>query len=449
MSIGVPTFNSVESGVKPVLHQPLYLSQLLNQRQTLNFQGTWLAELRDRAAEQVQQLRMPTQRDEEWRFTDLSSLQQVTFQAPSERVKVAASQLQVLPEAAHSRLVFVNGEYAPELSSLEDLPAGVFAGPLAQLPSEYQGSIPAYFGQHASSGEVFTALNTASFIDVAVIWVPQNRVVEPIHLLFVSTGNGAVATQPRCLVVAERSSALTLVEEFTKLDSSTEEIIHPYWTNNVTEIWLQENAQVNHSRIQREHLEAFHVGKTAIAQARDSRYTCNAISLGAKLSRHNLEVTQLGEQTETMLNGLTLVSGTQVADTHSAIVYTQPHGTSAQLHKCIVDDRAHAVFNGKVFVPKEAQLTDAKQLNRNLLLSAKARVDTKPQLEIVADNVKCAHGATVGQLDPEEIFYLQSRGLDRSNALSLLIQAFATEVIERIPVPSLRDALGASVLANR
>ncbi len=139
-------------------------------------------------------------------------------------------------------------------------------------------------------------------------------------------------THPRCLVVAERSSALTLVEEYTQADSSAEEIAHPYWANSVTEIWLQENAQVNHSRIQREHREAFHVGKTAIAQARDSRYTCNAISLGAKLSRHNLEVTQLGEQTETVLNGLTLVSGTQVADTHSAIVYTQPHGTSDQLH---------------------------------------------------------------------------------------------------------------------
>jgi len=457
MSIGVsPTFNSIESGAKPVLQQPdPYLAQLLNQRQALNWQGgAWLSELRDRAVTQVQQLTLPTTRDEEWRFTDLSSLQQMTFQSPTEQVEVAGSYLDslVLPEAAGSRLVFINGDYAPDLSSLENLPAGVFVGSLAQLPIEYQHSIQGYLGQHPSSGEVFTALNTASFIDVAVVWVPKNQAVaQPVHLLFVSTCNEAVVTQPRCLVVAERSSDLTLVEEYTTIpDSGTaQEPFYPYWANSVTEIWLQENAQVNHSRIQREHREAFHVGKTAIAQARDSRYTCNAISLGAKLSRHNLEVTQLGEQTETVLNGLTFVSGTQVADTHSAIVYTQPHGTSNQLHKCIVDDRAHAVFNGKIFVPKAAQLTDAEQLNRNLLLSPKARVDTKPQLEIVADNVKCAHGATVGQLDPEEVFYLQSRGLDRSRACNLLIQAFATEVIERIPVPSLRARLGTSVFIKR
>ncbi len=183
-----------------MLHQPdLYLSQLLNQRQALNLQvGAWLAELRDHAADQVQQLAIPTKRDEEWRFTDLSSLQQVAFQAPSERVVVAGLSLsRLLPEAVHSRLVFVNGEYAPELSSLRNLPAGVFAGSLAQLPSDYQGSIPAYLGQHSSSGEVFTALNTASFMDVAVIWVPQNKAVEqPIHLLFISRQWGNCDSSP-------------------------------------------------------------------------------------------------------------------------------------------------------------------------------------------------------------------------------------------------------------
>jgi Fe-S cluster assembly protein SufD len=163
--------------------------------------------------------------------------------------------------------------------------------------------------------------------------------------------------------------------------------------------------------------------------------------LGAKLSRHNLEILQTGEQTETTLNGLTMIAGNQVADTHSAIALNHPYGTSKQLHKCIVGDHAHAVFNGKVFVPKPAQLTDAAQLNRNLLLSSKARVDTKPQLEITADNVKCAHGATVSQLEDDEIFYLQSRGIDSNDARKLLVNAFAAEIINHIPVPSLRNTL--------
>ncbi|MDB9327395.1 Fe-S cluster assembly protein SufD, partial [Nodularia spumigena CS-590/02] len=170
-------------------------------------------------------------------------------------------------------------------------------------------------------------------------------------------------------------------------------------------------------------------------------YTCHALSFGGKLSRHNLEILQTGEQTETTLNGLTMISDRQVGDTHSAIALNYPHSTSTQLHKCIVGDRAHAVFNGKVFVPKAAQLTNAGQLNRNLLLSSKARVDTKPQLEITADNVKCAHGATVSQLEDDEIFYLQSRGINEDDARKLLINAFAAEIINQIPVKSLQAVL--------
>jgi Fe-S cluster assembly protein SufD len=219
----------------------------------------------------------------------------------------------------------------------------------------------------------------------------------------------------------------------------------PYFTNQVTEIWVEDNAEVIHTRNQREAGEAFHIGKTAIAQARNSRYTCNAITLGAKLSRHNLEVFQTGEGTETTLNGLIIIGREQLADTHSAIALNHPNGISNQLHKCIIDDRGHAVFNGKIFVPQAAQFTNAGQLNRNLLLSPKARVDTKPQLEITADQVKCAHGATVSQLDPDEIFYLQSRGINAVNARELLLDAFAAEILNRIPVPSLHQKLSRCV----
>ncbi len=452
MSIQVsPSFSSVEAGAKPLLRQPdTYLAQLLEQRQALNAQlpevtAKWLQQLRDRATEQVRQLTLPTVRDEEWRFTNLLPLQQVSFQPPDPDVQLAAPDMAAftLAETNRSRLVFVNGIYAPHLSTIDRLPPGLFVGHLAELPPEYGEQVCHYLGCQPGAEEVFTALNSAGFVDAAMIWVPQNLVVDqPIHLLFIATAvEVPTISQPRCLVVAERGSALTLVEAYAAAGAGV------YLTNAVTEVWAQENAQINHTRIQQESKDAFHVGKTAIAQARDSRYTCNAISLGAKLSRHNLNITQMGEQAETILNGLTLISGSQLADTHSAIACTQPHGSSRQLHKCIVSDRAHAVFNGKVFVPKAAQQTDAGQLNRNLLLSPKARVDTKPQLEIVADDVKCTHGATVSQLDAEEVFYLQSRGLDRASARNLLIQAFATEVIEQIPVPSLRKMLS-RVLVN-
>ena len=295
------------------------------------------------------------------------------------------------------------------------------------------------------TAEVFTALNTAGLRDVAVVWVGKNQIVEtPIHLLFISTTQEVpVICQPRILVVAESASQVTLVEHYAaNLEGCSDiPLNHPYFTNQVTEIWLEENAIVNHTRNQREAGDGFHIGKTAVSQAKHSRYTCNAISLGAKLSRHNLEIWQTGEATETILNGLTMVGRQQLADTHSSVMLNHPHGITNQLHKCIVGDRAHGIFHGKVFVPQAAQFTNAGQLNRNLLLSPKARVDTKPQLEITADQVKCSHGATVSQLDPEEVFYLQSRGLKEGDARNLLIDAFVAEILNRIPIPSLRQRL--------
>ncbi|MEH2324545.1 MAG: Fe-S cluster assembly protein SufD [Nostoc sp.] len=436
-----------------------YLSELLNQFQGLILEElpqpetfAWLQQLRDRAANFVRHSTIPTTREEEWRFTDLSSLRQVKFNVETREfwsIKFDITPL-TLPEAVDSRLVFVNGVFAPELSSVADLPEGIWVEDLPILPLEYRSRLENYYSvQEQGTEEVFTALNTAAFTNASVVWVGKNVVVEtPIHLLFLSIpGNSPILSQPRSLVVAESGSSVTLIEDYLYQPTNIEdpeqielgEAVH--FTNAVTQIWIEENAQVNHTRIQRDSAEAFHIGKTSVLQARDSRYTSHAISLGAKLSRHNLEILQTGEQTETTLNGLTVISGKQLSDTHSAIALNYPHGTSDQLHKCIVGDRAHAVFNGKVFVPKLAQLTNAAQLNRNLLLSPKARVDTKPQLEITADNVKCAHGATVSQLEDDEIFYLQSRGIDENDARKLLINAFAAEVINQIPVPSLREIL--------
>ncbi|MEA5581419.1 Fe-S cluster assembly protein SufD [Nodularia harveyana UHCC-0300] len=400
-----------------------------------------LLELRQDAAARVRHSTLPNTRNEEWRFTDLSALRQVQFHLDRELQSVDISSL-ILPEAVNSRLVFVNGVYTPDLSAVEDLPSGLVVGNLAGFSESQQQNFQPYLAQAEGSQEVFTALNTAGISDAAVIWVEKNVIVEtPIHLLFVnSAGEKATISQPRCLVVAQSGASVTVVEEFIN-HRGAEDAEGVYFTNAVTEVWLGENSQVNHTRVAREGAEAFHIGKTAVTQARDSRYTCHALTFGGRLSRHNLEVWQTGEQTETTLNGLTMISEKQVGDTHSAIALNHPHSTSKQLHKCIVGDRAHAVFNGKVFVPKPAQLTNAGQLNRNLLLSPKARVDTKPQLEITADNVKCAHGATVSQLEDDEIFYLQSRGINENDARKLLINAFAAEIINQIPLQSLQEIL--------
>lgn len=409
----------------------------------------WLQELRQKAAYDVAQQRIPTRRDEEWRFTDVSGLFDCDFQLanfPQQEVAKAEIESFLLPEAQHSTAVFLNGVYAPELSNISALPESVFVGNLTQLSLENSYNAVNLLGKQEGEKEVFTALNTSGFADIAVVWVGANVAVEtPIHLLFLTVaGDTPVFSLPRVLAVAETGSSVQIVEQYGAIAGTV-----PYFTNAVAEIWVQENAQVNHTRNQREAETGFHIGKTSISQARNSRYTCNALSFGGQLSRHNLNVWQTGEQTETTLNGLTAIAQQQTADTHSIIALNHPHGTTDQLHKCIVRDRAHSIFNGKVFVPKPAQLTNAAQLNRNLLLSPKARADTKPELQITADNVKCTHGATISQIEADELFYLQSRGINADSARNLLLDAFAAEILDRVPIPSLRQTLAQRVAAGQ
>ena len=388
----------------------------------------WLQDIRQEFKSWLSGLSVPTKKDEDWRFVDLSSLTEAKFVAAQ---NVRANGCLPLPEAKRL-LVFVNGIYNAELSDLSELPVGVYVGSLDNLPNNYDAA--AYFAQQPGT-DAFTALNTAGGKDVAVVWIDKNVAVStPIHLIFVAQAESEASfAQPRTLVVAQTGASVSLIEEYIGTGE--------YFTNAVTEVFVEDNARVNHTRLQQESSASYHIGKTAISQARDSHYTISEINLGAKLFRHSPEVWQQGEQTTTNLNGLTIATGEQVSDTHSIIALTKPHGTTDQLHKCIVGDRAHVVFNGKVFVPKEAQLTDATQLNRNLMLSPKARVDTKPELQITADNVKCAHGATVSQLEADEIFYLRSRGLSEDDANQLLIDAFAAEIIDRLPLEPLRSRI--------
>ncbi|MGB3202546.1 MAG: Fe-S cluster assembly protein SufD [Nodosilinea sp.] len=416
-----------------------YLKGLVQRVQANVPDGLALDTVRSRAAALLNEQTFPSARDEDWRFTDLAAMLTVDFAAAGEVTVGDADVADLrLPETAGAQVVVVNGRVSTALSQLDRLPKDAVVGSLrsySDLP--FTERLAQASGHH----EVFTALNSVGFQDAVVVWLPRNTVVEtPVQIIYLSQpGEDALIAQPRCLVVAESGSALTLIEAFSGESAA------PHFTNAVTELWLDANAQITHSRIQREGAGTFHIGKTVVTQARDSQYIGTAVDLGAQLARHNWEIYQTGEQTTTKIYGLGAIAANQHIDTHSLIALSHPHGVVEQQHKAIVDDHAHSVFNGRVAVAQKAQLTNASQLNRNLLLSDKARVDTKPQLEIVADNVKCAHGATVSQLQADEIFYLQSRGISAPQAQRLLIYAFAMEMLEKISVESLRSRLADTI----
>ena len=399
----------------------------------------WLNRLRADAVDRVGVLTVPTTRDEEWRFTDISPLTRMPFQPArsAPRLELADIERFVLPEAA-ARLTFVDGVYAPQLSFNK---AGIIVENLAPGVIPQGAMLAAHLGRYAGfQHNVFTALNTAFLQDGALIVAPRNAVVAgPIHLLFVATARDA-ATYPRCLVVAEAGADVTVAEDFVTLQDES------YFVNAVTEIAVGDGARVRHVRVQRDSGKAFQIANCAVTLAPASRYQSVSVAFGARISRYNLNVLQAGEGVECAIDGLALIAERQLADTHTFIDHAKPHGVSRQLHKCIVGGAAHAVFNGKIMVRAGAQLTDSSQSSRNLLLTGKAHVDTKPQLEIFADDVKCAHGATVGQLDAEEVFYLKSRGLADAAARNLLTYAFGAEVIDRIPIASLKHRLEQTVL---
>ncbi len=432
-----------------------HLNNLLQQCQASSpiIDTDYVHTLRKNAVAQVKELTLPTKKDEEWRFTDLSELSQLEFSAAkTETVAQNIIDSFILPEAKQSYIIFVNGQYASELSNVSALPQDVYVGNLSNLSDSQKDKIVNHLGKSEGEKDTFTALNTAGLTDAAVIWINKNIVVEtPILVLFLAVSSDTPnLIQPRTLVIAETGSSATLVEYYGTVTEHCLDVQQnsPYFTNSVTEICLDSNAQINHNRIQRELGDSFHIGRSTITQNQDSHYTCNEVNLGAKVSRHSLQILQNGTQTESHLNGLTMISNDQVADTHTAVCLNHPYGVTHQLHKCILDGNSRGVFNGKIFVPKAAQLTNATQLNRNLLLSPKARINTKPELQITADNVKCSHGATISQLEADELFYLQSRGLNETDARHLLIDAFAAEILERISLKSLQQRLTQCVVCQ-
>ncbi len=421
-----------------------YVAALLSGCDPAQERLSWLGERRAAALERANALTVPTTRDEEWRFTDITPLTRIPFRpaAARSRPEPAAISRFVAPEAA-IRLTFVDGTFAPELSAYAGLPYGVVVSSLGAGLGSHGSVIEQHLARHAHfEQDVFVALNTARVHDGALVWVAKNqRCPTTVQLLFLAT-QGETASYPRCLVLAEAGAEVTLVEQYAALADGA------YLTDAVTEIVVGDGAQVQHVRLQQEARNAFHIATCAVALGKDSSYSSHAVSLGARIARHNLDVNQGGEGAEARLDGLTLIAGRQLSDTHTSLHHGRPSGRSRQMHKCIVGGAAHAVFNGKIAVAPGAQLTDSAQESRNLLLSEKAHVDTKPQLEIFADDVKCAHGATVGQLEPDQLFYLRSRGLSQQRARNLLSYAFGAEVIDRIPVPSLVEQLEEVVLAE-
>lgn len=402
--------------------------------------ATWLDARRAAALERANALSVPTTCDEEWRFTDLTPLTKLQLQPASTPAPVSAAEIGVhaVPEAA-VRLVFVDGILVPQLGAAGTLPAGVTVLPLADALKNHAALVEPHLAKMAGD-DLFVSLNTAFLNQGVFIHFAKGAALKaPIHLLFVAAGQD-VAAHPRVLIVAETGAEGCVIEDYVAQGEAAG------LTNAVTEIAVAANAGLRHIKLQRESRKAFHIGSCAVTLGKDARFVSQAVTLGARLSRNNLAIVQQGEGVEVAIDGLALIGGRQLADTHTLIDHLKPHGRCEQVHKTIVGGGAHAVFNGKVFVREGAQLTDSSQQSRNLLLSDKAHVDTKPQLEIFADDVKCAHGAAVGQLDPEHLFYLKSRGLPEAQARNLLTYAFGAEIIDRIPVPSLVAKLEALVM---
>ncbi len=406
----------------------------------------WLSSLRERASARFEQLAFPTTHDEEWRYTNIAPVLKVDY-APAMEIDSTVTRESIsgfdFEESRQSRLVFINGIFSHALSDVTDLQNIVIAGSLSEIPAEHMGALEEHLGAHSSfQNDKFTALNTASLSDGAFVVIPAGTTVEaPIHFLFLSTETSEpTISQPRTLVIGGRGSRATIIESYL---SSNDPV---YFSNAVTEIVVAEDAAIEHYRLQQESERAFHLATTTVHQARASRYRSCAISIGGALSRHALGVILDGTGIDTELDGLYVATGKQHIDNHTTLDHQQPHCTSRQLYKGVLDDSGRAVFSGKVFVQEGALLTDARQLNKNLLLSPDATVDTKPQLEIYADDVKCAHGATVGQLEEDEIFYLLSRGLSRDRATALLTYGFAEDVISKIELPAVHKRLDEVVL---
>src|SRR6476659_6871361 len=407
---------------------------------------SWLDTIRQCAFQRFQALGFPTTKNEDWHFTSVAPIVEAAYPprtAPGGDVKPADLAPFTFGASDWPTIVFVNGVFAPALSSLETLPDGVKVYDMATAFRASDPLVERHLSRFAAYElNTFTALNSAFVSDGAVVRIAKEFEVDrPIHILFVSDAIAAkTQSNPRTLIIAERNSKATVIESYGATGEAS------YFTNAVTEVLLEEGANLSHLKIQRESPRAFHVGTIEAEQKRDSHYQSFSFATGAALSRTNIYTTLDGEGAGATLNGLYMPDGEQHCDHQTKIVHAQPNCFSRELYKGVLDGASHGVFNGKVFVDPIAQKTDGKQTNNTLLLSDKAQIDAKPQLEIFADDVKCTHGATVGRLDEQALFYMKSRGINKELARRLLTYAFAAEVLETIEIDRVRHELERATL---
>ncbi len=402
----------------------------------------WLLPLRKAGISCFAEQGFPTLKDEDWRFTNVAPIAKLPFKPmlDGSRDKAASEILAraTFSKLAGNRLVFVNGHFAAELSSVGTLPGGAKVSNLGAALAHDSALVEKHLGRYAiGEGNAFAALNQAFFSDGAFIYVPGGvNIEEPIQLVFISSAKNAGDTiHPRNLIIAEANSSVTVLESYLSAGNAA------YFTNAVTEIVAGDNARIEHVKIQDEAADAYHIATIQGQFGRTSHVNVHSFAMGAKLSRNNIRAKLAGEGLECILNGLYLTKDEQLADHHMIVEHAQPHCASHEYFNGILDDKSKGVFHGRILVRQIAQKTDAKQTNKNLLLSDDATADTKPQLEIYADDVKCTHGATIGQLNDESIFYLRSRGIGTETARRMLIHAFAGEIIERIQCESAREEL--------
>jgi Fe-S cluster assembly protein SufD len=422
-----------------------YLAEFSATQGALPGQGVdWLNRSRNVALDAFASSGFPTARNEDWKYTRVTPIEKRGFTIPgSDGINLQRADVEgfLFGGLDCEQLVFVDGRYVDALSRRNVVESGVRITTLESAMNASSQLLEAHLGHYAGTdGRPFSALNTAFMTDGAVVHV-KNRGAgrHPVHLLFVATTEDVVA-HPRVLVVAEAASQTTVIESYVSLTDGC------YFTNALTEIVLMEEARVEHYKLQEESNKAFHVATLQVRQERDTHFASHSISFGGQLVRNDINVVLDAEGASCLLNGLFMARGRQHMDYHTRVDHAKPNGSSEEVYKGILDGRARGVFNGRVKVHPDAQKTDAHQSNKNLLLSRDAEVDTKPELEIYADDVKCSHGATVGQLDEQSLYYLRSRGIGESQARGLLTYGFARDILERVELAPLREKLTLKLL---
>jgi Fe-S cluster assembly protein SufD len=399
----------------------------------------WMESLREEGLRKFTELGFPTPENEDWRFTNVAPIARTTFTIEKNGHKQVAPELLnrfIFPKLKTIRLVFIDGTYSPGLSDLSDMPEGVKVQSLASALDSEEELVKKYLSKYADfSEEAFTALNTAFMQDGGFVYIPHGtRLKEPVHLLYITgKSDRATITNPRNLIVVEDNCEAEVVEHYVSLDEGV------YFSNVVTELVVGENSSVGHYMIECESMKAFNVSTLRVEQGRSSNIRSHSVLLGGALVRNNVHPVIAGEGCDSLINGLFMSTGRQHMDNYMKVEHASPHCDSRQFYNGVLDGRSRGVFHGRIIVHKDAQKTDAKQTNRNLLLSDNAQIDTKPQLEIYADDVKCTHGATIGQMDENAIFYLRSRGIDEDTAREILLGAFTSGTLESIQVEEIRN----------